>query len=187
MKTLNKKEMMVFVFILFFGLAGFQSVSAQEGKYTLVEIGTPGGPLIYNLDINDSGQVVGTGDTPGVADDAGPIQAFYWAKSCAGQTGCFGFFFGADTNVSWANSINKDGVVSGSRNERAFLMGGGITFTDLGVLPSTGNSSGFGINNAKKVAGSQDRYDCFLALLGNDRELDLAFLDVKNRVRDLSL
>src|SRR5216684_7831902 len=40
---------------------------------------------------------------------------------------------------------------------------------------------------AKKVAGSQDRDDCLLALLGNDRELDLAFLDVKNRVRDLSL
>src|SRR3984893_8916521 len=40
---------------------------------------------------------------------------------------------------------------------------------------------------AKKVAGSQDCDDCFLALLGNDRELDLALLDVENRVRDLSL
>ena len=40
---------------------------------------------------------------------------------------------------------------------------------------------------AKKVAGTQDRNDCFLALLGNDGELDLALLDVENRVRDLSL
>ena len=40
---------------------------------------------------------------------------------------------------------------------------------------------------AKKVARSEDRNDCFLALLGNDGELDLAFLDVKNSVRDLSL
>jgi hypothetical protein len=32
---------------------------------------------------------------------------------------------------------------------------------------------------AKKVAGSQDRNDCFLSLLGNDSELDLALLEVK--------
>ena len=40
---------------------------------------------------------------------------------------------------------------------------------------------------AKKLAGSQDCDDCFLALLGNDSEPDLALLDVENRVRDLSL
>ena len=39
----------------------------------------------------------------------------------------------------------------------------------------------------EKMPGSQDRNDRFLSLLGNDRELDLALLDVKNRVRDLSL
>src|SRR6266480_5001614 len=40
---------------------------------------------------------------------------------------------------------------------------------------------------AKKVTGPQHCNDRFLALLGNDGELDLALLDVKNRVRDLSL
>src|SRR5436190_19009251 len=40
---------------------------------------------------------------------------------------------------------------------------------------------------AEKVTWSQDGNHRFLALLGNDRELDLALLDVKNRVRDLSL
>ena len=40
---------------------------------------------------------------------------------------------------------------------------------------------------AKKMTGSQDCNDRFLALLGNDSELDLALLDVKNRVRSLSL
>src|ERR1700730_17719253 len=40
---------------------------------------------------------------------------------------------------------------------------------------------------AKKVGGSQDSDDCFLALLRNDGELDLALLYVKNRVRDLPL
>src|SRR6476646_5936969 len=36
---------------------------------------------------------------------------------------------------------------------------------------------------AKKVVRFQHTYDCFLAPLGNDSELDLALLDVKNRVR----
>ena len=36
---------------------------------------------------------------------------------------------------------------------------------------------------AKKVARFQNTYDCFLAPLGNDGELDLALLDVKSRVR----
>ena len=40
---------------------------------------------------------------------------------------------------------------------------------------------------AKEVTWSQDCYYRFLALLGNDGEFDLALLDVKNRVRDLSL
>jgi hypothetical protein len=35
---------------------------------------------------------------------------------------------------------------------------------------------------AKKVARFQNTYDRFLAPLGNDGELDLALLDVKNRV-----
>jgi hypothetical protein len=39
----------------------------------------------------------------------------------------------------------------------------------------------------KKLTRSEDCNDRFLALLGNDRELDLALLDVKNRVRTLSL
>jgi hypothetical protein len=40
---------------------------------------------------------------------------------------------------------------------------------------------------AKKVAASHDGNHRFLALLGNDGELDLALLYVKDRVRDLSL
>ena len=39
----------------------------------------------------------------------------------------------------------------------------------------------------KKVTWSQDCNHRFLALLGNDSELDLALLDVKDRVRNLSL
>ena len=40
---------------------------------------------------------------------------------------------------------------------------------------------------AKKVTGFQDCNHRFLALLGNDSELDLALLDVENCVRDLPL
>src|ERR1700722_20312770 len=40
---------------------------------------------------------------------------------------------------------------------------------------------------AKKVVRFQNTYDCFLAPLGNDGKLDLALLDVKNRVRRIAL
>src|ERR1700731_2844779 len=40
---------------------------------------------------------------------------------------------------------------------------------------------------AQELTWSQNCNHRFLALLGNDGELDLAFLNVKNRVRDLSL
>src|SRR5216684_1278502 len=40
---------------------------------------------------------------------------------------------------------------------------------------------------AKKVTWSQDCNHRFLALLGKDSELHLALLDVKNRVRSISL
>ena len=40
---------------------------------------------------------------------------------------------------------------------------------------------------AEKLAWSQDRNHRFLALLGDDSELDLALLDVEDRVRHLSL
>src|ERR1700680_465391 len=40
---------------------------------------------------------------------------------------------------------------------------------------------------AKKVARPQDADDCLLAPLRNDTELDLALLDVKDRVRDATL
>jgi hypothetical protein len=39
----------------------------------------------------------------------------------------------------------------------------------------------------EKMPGSQDCNHRFLALLGNDGELDLALLDVKNGIGDLSL
>ena len=40
---------------------------------------------------------------------------------------------------------------------------------------------------AKKVHRFQDSDDGFLAPLGNDGDLDLTALDVKNRIRDITL
>jgi hypothetical protein len=40
---------------------------------------------------------------------------------------------------------------------------------------------------AEELSGLQNSDDRFLALVGYDSELDPAFLDVKNRIRDLSL
>jgi hypothetical protein len=40
---------------------------------------------------------------------------------------------------------------------------------------------------AKKLTGLQNGYYGFLAVLGDNRQLDLTLLDVKNRIRDLAL
>ncbi len=40
---------------------------------------------------------------------------------------------------------------------------------------------------AEKVTGAEDCNDGFLAVLGNDGELHLALLDIKNGVRDVAL
>jgi hypothetical protein len=40
---------------------------------------------------------------------------------------------------------------------------------------------------AEEIAFFQDGDDCFLSLIGEDGELDLAFLDVENGVRSVTL
>src|SRR6266478_7214904 len=62
-----------------------------------------------------------------------------------------------------------------------------ITHSSTALVVADAQRMAIQTSFAKKVTWSQDCNDGFLALLGNDGELDLALLDVKNRVRDLSL
>ena len=56
-------------------------------------------------------------------------------------------------NIIQANAINNAGQVTGSSEQGAFLYSNGI-ITDLGTLPGTGGSVGYGINDAGQVTGS---------------------------------
>src|SRR6266478_7576537 len=62
-----------------------------------------------------------------------------------------------------------------------------ITHSSTALVVADAQRMAIQTSFAEKVTWSQDCNHRFLALLGNDGELDLALLDVKNRVRDLSL
>src|SRR6266478_6542737 len=62
-----------------------------------------------------------------------------------------------------------------------------ITHSSTALVVADAQRMAIQTSFAEKVTWSQDCNHRFLALLGNDGELDLALLDVKNLVRDLSL
>src|SRR2546430_8772287 len=62
-----------------------------------------------------------------------------------------------------------------------------ITHSSTALVVAMRSGWPFRHPSPKKVTWSEDCNDRFLALLGNDGEFDLALLDVKNRVRNLSL
>jgi probable HAF family extracellular repeat protein len=146
MKTSLGRKSTVLVLMLFFGLAGGAPSSGQEAGYTLYELGTLGGPNTYAYDINDSGQIVGAGEkTP---------HAYGWvAQAFIGTKEGIAELFPGEEGESSAKAINREGTVAGHKNGRAFIIGGGSPFVDLGPLPGASHSAGLSINRAKKVAG----------------------------------
>jgi probable HAF family extracellular repeat protein len=146
MKTPAGKIGSLFALLLLCGLGAASPSYGQGGQYTLYELGTLGGPNTYAYDINDSGRIVGVGDTP-LYDEGTVWQAFTGTKDGISAV------FPEETVRSSANAINRDGVIAGYKNGRAFLVGGGSPFVDLGVLPGAGASWGLGLNRGKKVVG----------------------------------
>jgi len=141
-----KKESFL-VFLLLFGLAGYAPSYGQDGKYTLYELGTLGGPASKAFDINDSGQIVGVADTE-LNDDGGTIwQVFIGTKDGISK------LFPGETVRSSANAINRGGTVAGYKNGNAFIVGGGSPFIDFGLLPGATPGEGLGLNNGQKVVG----------------------------------
>jgi uncharacterized membrane protein len=146
MKMVNKKKGIMLALLFVYGLFGSISANAQSGLYTITDLGNLGGPRIYVLDINDSGQVVGCGDTNFVSDGR------VWKAFVANQNGIQPLFTGDDSRSS-ANAINKQGVIAGYKNGKAFLLGSDNAFKDLGVVAGDPLSWGIGINNASKPVG----------------------------------
>lgn len=145
-KTSIGKRASVLVFLLFFGLAGSIPAYGQDGKYALYELGTLGGPNTYAYDINDASQIVGVGDTNLYR------EGWVWQAFSGTKEGISALFPGEEARSS-ANAINNDGTIVGNKGGKAFMLGGGSSFVELGVLPGAGASSGLSINSGKKVVG----------------------------------
>jgi probable HAF family extracellular repeat protein len=142
MKERILKKASVLVFLLFFGLGS----SPSYGQYALHELGTLGGLNTYAYDINDSGQIVGAGET-GLRDEGGPVvQAFFGTKDRIDP------LFPNETGRSSANAINRSGAVAGYKNGSAFI-GGSSPFVDFGLIPGATPGVGLGLNNGGIVVG----------------------------------
>lgn len=122
---------------------------------TVRNIGSLGGAHVYANGLNDAGQIAGT-----ALDESGVETAFVW--SAAGGMRDIRAQPGAGR--SYAQAINRRGVVTGSFNDSArpfrWSRAGGME--DLGVTPGLPEpSSGLLINNAGLIAGRvtlEDRY-----------------------------
>ena len=146
MKTVKRKKVVVLFFVLFFALAWSGPVKAQVGLYSITDLGNLGGPQIYSVDINDNGQIVGSGDT-GSTNGGGVRKAFVVTA------GKVDLLFNPDDSRSSANSISNGGVIVGFRNNSAFLLGNDKLFVDLGPILGDSLSRGLSVNNTSKVAG----------------------------------
>jgi probable HAF family extracellular repeat protein len=117
---------------------------------TLTTLATTGGPNRYAYDMNDKGQIVGSGSLPGQG-----TQAFLWENGTFTELGTLG--------GSWsvATAINKHGQVvgysrlAGDAVTHAFLWERGV-MTDLGTMEG-GSSQAFGINDRGEVVGLTSR------------------------------
>jgi probable HAF family extracellular repeat protein/YD repeat-containing protein len=116
--------------------------------YTIVDLGTLGGPNSTSGRINNSGEVVGQADTA-----SGASHAFLYDGSMH-DLGTFG------GNTSYAFGINDSGQVvggadlAGDKVEHAFMYDGSLH--DLGTLGGT-SSGAYSINNSGQIVGaSQD-------------------------------
>ena len=165
--------------------ASFFSLGAPAAtSWTLIDLGTLGGPGSYGAAVNDGGQVVGCSDTA-----SGGIHAFIYengsmrdlepasgsANSCALAVNTNGAAAGRSSTgelVVWSSGsvtrlgvqgdvggINGAGVVVGTYKSgeanRAFVYRNGV-FADLGELGSGAFSSAAAINERGQIAGTSN-------------------------------
>jgi probable HAF family extracellular repeat protein len=122
-------------------LAGAQS-------YTITDIGTIGGSLLFSLAVNDSGAVTGT-----AAGKDGLVFAFLWTAA----KGRLDLGTLPGDNDSYGSGINDAGEVVGTSvnldtGSHAFLWTPSSGMQDLGSLGGY-NSRAVAINNSSEVVG----------------------------------
>src|SRR5260221_5318580 len=118
------------------------SASAREAQdWTLVDLGTLGGPGSYGAALNDHGTVVGCADV-----DATSAHAFVYGDGAMHDLG-----LGSDSAVghSCALAVNDNGVVAGRAASGELVTWDGSALIPLGVKGNIG-----GINDAGVVVGA---------------------------------
>jgi probable HAF family extracellular repeat protein len=120
--------------------------------YTVVDLGTLGGPISQAYAINTAGQIVGNGPIRGTAAEPRSQHAFVWHASTGLQ----------DLGPVVVSAINDQGRVvgylaapSGQPHAYVWDLGpGGLSGSqDLGTLPGHSSSMAASINNLDQVVG----------------------------------
>jgi probable HAF family extracellular repeat protein len=115
--------------------------------YTAIDLGTLGGTTSYAYQINDAGQVAGSGQLP-----IGESNAFLWDPD-GGMTN-----LGTLGTNSYSLGINETGQVAGSfwvigGGNRAFHWNASDGMIELS-FPECSNNLGMDINNSGQIVGS---------------------------------
>ena len=144
--------------------------------YTIIDLGTLGGPRSVGQGINASGQVAGWSDTDNTLDDGHP-HAFLYTPGANPPMSDLGTLPGGLR--SYGQSINGSGQITGWADpgtgaEHVFLYNG--TMTDL-RSGSFGNSNGFSINDSGWITGTMNiEHDGTHAFLMNPETLGVTDL-----------
>ncbi|MEP7067585.1 MAG: hypothetical protein ABI789_00030 [Usitatibacter sp.] len=119
--------------------SGIGAAGAREAPgWTLVDLGTLGGPGSYGAAVSDSGVVVGCSDVA-----AGGIHAFIY------HDGAMHDLEPASVGNSCALAVNNAGIAAGRSSTGELVTWSGSAITQLGVHGNVG-----GINDAGVVVGS---------------------------------
>lgn len=120
-------------------LVAFEAKAATS--WTLVDIGTLGGPGSYGSAVSDNGIVVGCSDTA-----AAGVHAFIYR---GGVMQDLGTGSGSASGNSCALAVNNSGLAAGRSASGELVIWNGVNVTGLGVQGNVG-----GMNNAGTIVGS---------------------------------
>ena len=117
-------------------IAAALSTGASAAGWTLVDIGTLGGPGSYGAAVGNDGTVVGCADVlPSGA------HAFAWKNGVMRDLGLASDVEGS----SCALAINDQGVIAGRSSSRELVIWNGSAITRLGVQGDVGGINRFGV------------------------------------------
>ncbi len=121
-------------------LAGAEAQAVTARSWTLVDIGTLGGPGSYGSAVSNNGVVVGCSDVP-----AGGVHAFVYRDGAMQDLGT-----GTDSAAgnSCALAVDQSGAAAGRAANGELVIWKGGSITRLGVQGNVG-----GMNNGGIVVG----------------------------------